>query len=182
MSFWWARCGWSRGPTELSPFGQTAKNSRKALTSELPPITTDVVWPRGNALRLSSAAKSLSGFGKKSRTVRRDISRAVPETFAMVDGRRARGWSRLTVERHARSAELSRRRRLLSWRRRVTMPRAMTSLHRAHPARRPRIALSLVSSQAPYMIEAAQAACADGRLSRSRRVIEFLHVYYLSKI
>ena len=39
-------------------------NSRKALASELPPIT-DMVWPRGNAPRLPSAAKSLSGFGKK---------------------------------------------------------------------------------------------------------------------
>jgi hypothetical protein len=43
---------------------QTAKNSRKPLTFELPPIT-DMVRPRGNALRLPSAAKSLSGFGKK---------------------------------------------------------------------------------------------------------------------
>src|SRR5262249_47479340 len=32
-------------------FGSTAKNSRKALTSELPPIT-DMVRPRGNAFRL----------------------------------------------------------------------------------------------------------------------------------
>src|SRR5215831_2924839 len=42
----------------MSPLGQTAKNSRKALTSELPPIT-DIVRPRGNALRLPSAAKPL---------------------------------------------------------------------------------------------------------------------------
>jgi len=38
------------------PTRQTAKNSRKTLTSELPPIT-DMVRPRGNALRLPSAAK-----------------------------------------------------------------------------------------------------------------------------
>jgi hypothetical protein len=37
---------------------QTAKNSRKALTSELPPIT-DMVRPRGNALRHPRAAKPL---------------------------------------------------------------------------------------------------------------------------
>jgi hypothetical protein len=63
--------------------GQTGKNLRKTLTSELP-LITDMVWSRGNALRLPSAAKSLSGFGKKSQMVRRDFSRAVPETFAMI--------------------------------------------------------------------------------------------------
>src|SRR5262249_26176565 len=42
----------------MSPLGQTAKDSRKALTSELPPIT-DIVRPRGNALRLPSAANPL---------------------------------------------------------------------------------------------------------------------------
>jgi hypothetical protein len=40
--------------------GQAAKNSRKALTSELAPIT-DMVRPRGNTLRLPSAAKPLRG-------------------------------------------------------------------------------------------------------------------------
>src|SRR5262249_10198696 len=37
---------------------QSARNSRKALTSELPPIT-DMVRPRGNALRLPNAAEPL---------------------------------------------------------------------------------------------------------------------------
>jgi hypothetical protein len=50
----------------------------------------------------------------------RDLSPPIPETFAMVDGRQAREWPRLTVERDVRSGERSRRRRLLSWRRRVT--------------------------------------------------------------
>jgi hypothetical protein len=50
-----------------------------------------MVRPRGNALRLPGAAKSLSGFGKKSQMVRRDFSRSVPETFAMVDGRMVDG-------------------------------------------------------------------------------------------
>jgi hypothetical protein len=60
---------------------------------------TDMVWPRGNALRLPSAAKTLSVFGKKSQMVRRDFSRAVPEALRdgrWSDSRRARGWLRLT--------------------------------------------------------------------------------------
>ena len=40
----------------MTALGQTAKNSRKALTSELPPIT-DVVRPRGAPFALPSAAK-----------------------------------------------------------------------------------------------------------------------------
>src|SRR5262249_26267805 len=70
----------------MSPIGQTAKNSRKALTSELPPIT-DMVRPRGNALRIPSASKSFSVFEKKSPMVRRDFSRMVPETLQDLDGR-----------------------------------------------------------------------------------------------
>jgi hypothetical protein len=50
-----------------------------------------MVQPRANAPRLASAAKSLSGFGKKSQMVRRYFSRAVPEAFAMVDGRTVDG-------------------------------------------------------------------------------------------
>ena len=55
------------------------------------PNNRHVAAERKNALRLLSAAKSLSVFGKKSQMVRRDFSRAVPETFAMV------GWP-LAVE------------------------------------------------------------------------------------
>jgi hypothetical protein len=38
-----------------------------------------------------SASDRFSFLEKKSQMVRRDFSRAVPETFAMVDGRQARG-------------------------------------------------------------------------------------------
>ena len=68
--------------------GKTAKNSRKALTSELPPIT-DMVWPRGNAPLALLVPQNRFRVLKKSQMVRRDFSRRVPETFAIFDGRMA---------------------------------------------------------------------------------------------
>ena len=68
---------WEPAPTSAT--GDTAKNSRKALTSESPPIT-DMLRPRGNALRLPNAAKSLSGFGKKIADGRIAIAHRRPRT------------------------------------------------------------------------------------------------------
>ena len=45
----------------MSQMGQSAKNSRKTLTSELPPIT-DMVWPRGNAVRQASEQLLVNRF------------------------------------------------------------------------------------------------------------------------
>ena len=76
----------------MSEVGRTAKNSRKALTSELPPIT-DMVRPRRNGLRLPSAAKAAASsfwsdrflFWEKIAMGRVAISlRRSRETFAMV--------------------------------------------------------------------------------------------------
>src|SRR5262249_19998341 len=86
------RCSARFRPRRMTARGQTAKNSRKALTSELPPIT-DMVRPRGNALRLPTAAKPLRaasgqiafGFGKKSRMGGSRFPTADPETLR--DGR-----------------------------------------------------------------------------------------------
>jgi hypothetical protein len=82
MSFWWERCGWLRGRNRIVAFGPNRQELTRRLTSELPPIT-DMVRPRGNALRLPSAAKSLSVFGKKSQMVRRDFSSAVPHSTTL---------------------------------------------------------------------------------------------------
>ena len=85
-----------------------------------------MVRQRGSALRLLSLVRpsrcelllvrSLSFFKKKSQMVRRDFSRSVPETFAMVDGRMVdghadgRGWRRDRAPRTERRCGVDGRR------------------------------------------------------------------------
>jgi hypothetical protein len=85
-------------PRQNDRFGY-CEDPTRALTSELPPIT-DMVRPGGNAFRLPGAAKSLSVFEKKSQMARRVFSRRVLRDVRdgrWSEGRRARGWSRLTL-------------------------------------------------------------------------------------
>jgi hypothetical protein len=85
--------------TSLICFALNGRTAARLSTSRL--VVFKRVRPRGNASRLPSAAKSLSGFEKKSQMVRRDFSRAVPETFAMVGGS---GWSKVAPRRSAPDA------------------------------------------------------------------------------
>src|SRR5262249_16669330 len=78
----------------FSHIGQTAKNSRKALTSVLPSIT-DMARPRGNAPSPYWPSRcelflvrSLPVFGKKSQMVGSRLLTADRRRCRMVDGRR----------------------------------------------------------------------------------------------
>src|SRR5262249_16744835 len=73
--------------TSLS--GQTAKNSRKALTSELPPVP-DMVRPRGEcheALRGAFWSDRFRLFEKKRRGAGRDCAPQPQRRCGMVEGR-----------------------------------------------------------------------------------------------
>jgi hypothetical protein len=82
MSFWWEGCGWSRGRN-------TAKNSRKALTSDLPPINRHGAAERKRPSP-SLCRKIAFGFWKKNRRWCDAISHAASQRrsrWSMV------GWS-----------------------------------------------------------------------------------------
>src|SRR4029077_2845321 len=79
----------------INGIGQTAKNSRKALTFELPSIT-NMVRPRGSALAFLVPQNRFRFFEKNRGWARRDLAPRSQRRSRWSDGRRTRGWSRLT--------------------------------------------------------------------------------------
>ena len=82
---WRARAEFS-GSGQTRPFALVEPHASFTLTSRHSPRQSSH-RTRGDAVDV----RSLSVFGKKSQMVRRDFSRRVPETFAMLDGRMVDG-------------------------------------------------------------------------------------------
>jgi hypothetical protein len=72
------------GGPPLSPWVKIGKNPRKALT------LTDMVWPRGKPVAFLVPQNHFRFLEKNHRWCGSIYHSAVPETFAMVDGRNGR--------------------------------------------------------------------------------------------
>jgi hypothetical protein len=112
-----------------SESGQTAKNSRKALTSELPSIT-NMVRPRGSALAFLVPQNRFRFFEKNRGWPRRDLAPRSQRRSRWSDGRRTFGWSAMTSRLRTADRETLR----MVDGRRVRVVGARTRVNRRTPA------------------------------------------------